>query len=50
MEMTKKMRQNLDKDMAVEEEEYSKAAAAKGAGRLVIGWHILGSYWLKLAG
>ena len=50
VEMTKKMRQNLDKDMAVEEEEYSKAAAAKGAGRLVIGWHILGSYWLKLAG
>ena len=49
MEMTKKMRQNLDKDMAVEEEEYSKAAAAKGAGRLAIGWHILGSYWLKLA-
>ena len=49
VEMTKKMRQNLDKDMAVEEEEYSKAAAAKGAGRFAIGWHILGSYWLKLA-
>ncbi len=32
VEMTKKMRQNLEKDMAVEEEEYGKAAAAKGAG------------------
>jgi hypothetical protein len=30
--MTKKMRQNLDKDMAIEEEEYGKAAAAKSAG------------------
>jgi hypothetical protein len=50
VEMTKKMRQNLEKDMAVEEEEYGKAAAAKGAGMFagllrllgLLGWGVKG--------